>query len=153
MAKYGFVRGNWCSEGPHSHPSSTFYRALDDAGTIHIVGSGYTPEHGGHPVPGHGVGLDHFHSMVAKGEVIINDKKPILESDSGCWICPDDGRSEFVVDKNPYGVWIEGKSACIEGIQMINQGSMHGGYGTITNGGSPNVHIGMLTESGERKRG
>ena len=157
MPQNGLVRGKMCSEGPHSHTQAGVpgtFRAWDDAATIHITGSGEHPRHGSHfPPPGtHSHTLQHIHTMIATNtETFINDKPPLLEGDAGCWACccDDDIIFDFVVDKNTYDCYIEDKSILVQGIAMINSGSVHEGSGKITNGGSGDTFVGVFKVSAE----
>ena len=77
--------------------------------------------------------------------MLINNLPPILEGDTGCWSCPcDEAIFEFIVGKNPYNFFIEGKSVAVQGVNMIDNGSLHGGYGMLTKGGSGDFFIGKI---------
>lgn len=156
MPAGGAVRGKWCSEGPHSHTQAGVpgtFRAWNEEGTAHISGSGHTPpHHDPPPCGGHDVALQHIHSQVAKGITLINGMPPVLEGDTGCWACPchKGKKFDFVITKNPYEVYIEGRSVAVQtNCNMVTSGSMHGGNGIITCGGSGDVFIGVHKVSPE----
>lgn len=148
---YGLVRGNWCTDGPHIHTEENIlgnFRAYDESLTAHISGNGNTPHHnnhkpGGVPCSGHSVSLQHIHTMVSKGTVLVNNLNPVLDGDEGCWSCPcHDGEIfDFTIKANTQ-VYIEGRQVVSEGQDCMDSGSLHGGNGVIINGGSKNVFVG-----------
>lgn len=156
MPANGLVRAAWDNEGPHSHTNAGVpgnFRAWDGK-AAHVVGSGSTPHHNGHapggiPCGGHGVGLQHIHSQVAnagKKKCFVNGMPPVLEGDNGCWSDPCHGSIEtFVVhgrDKKKK-LFIQGKRVAVQNDTLIQSGSMHGGGGNITNGGSGDTYVGI----------
>jgi hypothetical protein len=146
MARAGAVRGEWCTDGPHGCLLGGIHGSVRGDGegyNSHIQGEAHNiPEHGSHPPGVHSSSLPYIHTMVSKGSVLINEMRPILESDSGHWDCPDDGPTSFVVSTQPFDVVIEGKSVGVQNTsEMIS--SLHGGQGTIVTGGSNNVMIGL----------
>jgi len=156
MPTNGLVRGNLDADAPHNHTQAGVpgvFRSWDDTNTSHIVGSGISPEHNGHIPPcDENISLQHIHTMVATNtETFINDRPPVLEGDVGCWSCPCDSGNifDFIVNINPFEFYIEDKSVAVQGIDMMDSSSLHGGDGQLTNGGSGDFFVGVLKTSPE----
>jgi hypothetical protein len=148
MSLFGIVRGWFCVHSPMhdtlGEPNSMniLERAFDEGRQSHITGSGSDiPEHGSHSsTTKHNSSMNYIKTMVSNQTVFINNMPPILAGDQGEWECSDDGVNTFIIGDNQYNVFIENKSACVEG---HNQTDLHGGQGKIINGGSPNVFVGL----------
>lgn len=141
----GLIRAGWSPWPLDYIPGGNGPWRMDTETNVYVSGSGYTPEHDGHPVDGHGVALPYVRTQVAQGTVIINGMPPVVEGDTGDWNDPDTGPQAYVVARNPFGVYVEGKSVAVEGIAMIDSGSLFGGSGTLNTCGSPNVFVGMMS--------
>lgn len=148
MPTNGLIRAKWDADAPHSHTDAGVpgtFRSWDESLTSHVSGGAKIPDHNEHKAGDHNVALQHIHTQVASESVLINDMPPILESDEGCWQCPCHGGHifDFKVEVNPYQVYIEDKSVAVESISTMNSGTLHGGKGTLTNGGSEDTFVGI----------
>ena len=142
---YGAIRAEWCVDGDHpdAFMGETPFRAFDDALVAHVSGGGSTSPHLACPPVSVAMSLWHVHTMIANGTTWINDYRPVLETDRGCWFCPCHGAVfEFVVDKDPFDFYIEDLGCAVEDIEMIIPGSIHGGTAALTNGGSEDFFVG-----------
>lgn len=145
MSTNGAIRAEWCVDRLHPDPfvGETHFRAYDLPLIEHVSGSGVTAPHAACPPISVAMNLYHVHTMVANGTTWINDYRPVLETDKGCWLCPCHASVyEFIVNKNPYKYYIEDLSCAVEDIDMIEPGSIHGGTAALTVGGSEDFFIG-----------